>query len=547
VRPALLILLGAVALVLLIACANVASLLLARGVCRAREIVLRAVVGAGVWRIARQLLTESLTLAILGGAAGLLLGRWGLKILLALHPVNLPRLDEAGLDSSVLIYTLALSLATGIAFGLGPVFQATRLDLQEALKEGGSRGTPGAERRRLRGFLIIGEFALALMLLIGSALMVQSFLRLRSVEPGIDPRNVLTMKMSLGGSGYSATAAVNDYFRRAIQRIELLPGVETAATVSSLPFELGPDSGFRIPGRPRDEEVSAQIRLATPHYFRAMRIPVMRGRGIQDTDTFGSLRVVFINETLARRLFPGADPLGKELGMGGDSARSMGEVPRQIAGIVGDVREQGLDRPAPPTVYIPFAQLPDPLMAIFSKILPTCWVIRTSGDPRGHSASVQAELLAVDRRQPVSDIRTMEQVIGGSIEQRRFNALMLSVFAVVALLLAAAGVYGILSYSVSQRSYEIGIRMALGATRSASLRLVMGEAMVLAGVGVVAGLAGALLLTRVLSGFLFGVRATDPLTFAGTSLFLMTVAAISSFIPGFRATAAGPATALRSE
>jgi putative ABC transport system permease protein len=547
VRPALMILLGAVALVLLIACANVANLLLARGISRTREIVLRAVVGAGRWRIARQLLTESLMLSLLGGAAGLLLGWWGLKILQAFNPVDLPRLNETGLDGSVLLYTLALSLATGALFGLGPAFQAVRLDLQEALKEGGSRSTAGAQRQRLRGSLLVGEFALALMLLIGSALLVQSLLRIQRVEPGIDPRNVLTMKMSLGGSGYGTTAAVDDLLHRVIQRIESLPGVGAAAAVSSLPFELGPDSGFHIPGRPRDEEVSAQIRVATPHYFKAMRMPVIRGRGIEDTDTMGSLRVMVINETLARRLFQGADPLGKELVMGGDPAGELGETPRQIVGSVGDSREQGLDQPVPPTVFIPFAQLPDPLMAIFSKILPTCLVVRTAGEPTGYSTAIQAELSAVDRRQPVSDVRSMERIIAESIGRRRFNALLLTIFAIVALVLAAAGIYGILSYSVSQRSNEIGIRMALGATRAGALRLVMREAMVLAGVGVALGLAGALLLTRVLSGFLFGVRATDPLTLAGTSLFLMTVAAVSSFLPALRATTVDPATALRSE
>jgi putative ABC transport system permease protein len=538
VRPALLVLLGAVGFVLLIACANVANLLLARAAARHREIAVRTALGAGRMRLIRQLLTESLLLSVLGGVLGLFLAWWGVGALVALSPSDLVNLEHVSLSLPVLFFTLLVSLLTGLIFGLAPAFEATRLNLTESLKEGDKGVSGNARSRRLRSAFVIAEMALSLVLLTSAGLMLKSFMRLQTVNPGFTADKLLTMRVILPGRKYRDEYQRIAFFKQATERISHLPGVESTGAVSFLPFAgLGAATRFTIEGRPEPEAGQApttDVRVTDANYFRTMNIPLISGRGFTDQEATEKRSVAVINETMARKYFAGEDPIGKRLTV------SMGEKPSPtvIVGVVGDVKHMSLDSEVKPMVYWPHPELAYSGMTI---------VVRTEGEPLDLAAAAQREIQQLDPEQPVSDIRTMEQLLASSVARVRFNTLLLGLFAALALLLAAVGIYGVMSYSVTQRTHEIGIRMALGARTADVLKMIIGQGMRLALAGVVLGLAASLLLTRVMKSLLYGVTATDPLTFTGVSLLLIAVALAACYLPAHRATRVDPMEALRYE
>ncbi|HEX8191028.1 MAG TPA: ADOP family duplicated permease, partial [Pyrinomonadaceae bacterium] len=536
---ALLLLLGAVALVLLIACANVANLLLARAAGRQKEMAVRAALGATRLRLARQLLVESVLLALAGGAAGLLLGWWGVDLLKGLLPAEFPRLADIGVDPRVLGFTLLVSCVTGLAFGLAPALQFTRPDLHGALKESARGSTGGARAGRLRNLLIVSEVALSLVLLVGAGLLFRSFMTLRAVELGFRPQSLLTFRLSPSGERFRTDAQYSAFFRDVAERVAAIPGVEAVGVINTLPLVKGPTSGIQVEGRPpvrRDQWPSVNYRSVSPDYFRAAGIAVVRGRAVEERDTADAPLVFVVNQALARRDFPGEDPVGKRIsnGIGPDGQPNW----REIVGVVADVRSEEPGREAAPEVYGSYLQ--DPFAGM-------SYVLRSSVEPEGLAPAVREAVRAVDRAQPVAEVRTMEQLVGESFAQPRFNSLILGLFACMALVLAAAGIYGVMSYAVSQRTHEIGIRIALGARRGDVLRLVVGRGMALALFGVGLGLLAALALTRLMAGLLYGVTATDPLTFAGVALLLSAVALLASYVPARRATKVDPMIALRYE
>ncbi|MEN3332202.1 MAG: putative transport system permease protein [Blastocatellia bacterium] len=540
VRPALWILLGAVGFVLLIACANVANLLLARAAARQKEVALRTALGAHRWRIVRQLLTESLLLALLGSLLGLGLAWWGIPALVAISPRDLVNLQGVGINLKVLAWTLAISLATGIIFGIAPALEATRLNLNEALNEGGKGGGgQGAHSRRLRSVLVVAEVALALVLLASAGLMVKSFARLRNIDTGFNPENVLTMVVRLAGAKYREDPQVVGFFRQATERIGALPGVRSIGIVNYLPLYggLGSSTGFTIEGQPElppGEGPGANVRVSDAGYFSAIGIPLLRGRNFTDVEDRQAKHVVLISESLARQYFPGEDPLGKHISV------EMFDKPNptEIIGIVGDVRYDSLTDAAEPTVYFPHPDLTYEFMTL---------VIRTDSDPAAIAAAVRGEVREIDPNQPVSDVRTMKQVMADTVGRARFNTLLLGLFAGLATLLAAVGIFGVMNYSVTVRTREIGIRVALGAQPSQVLMLILRQGLLLTLTGIGIGLAGALALTRIMSSLLFGVGATDPLTFAAIVVLLTVVSVIACYIPARRATRVDPVTALRHE
>src|SRR5262245_39346690 len=531
IKPTLLLLLGAVALVLLIACANVVNLLLARASARQRELAVRSALGAHSWRIVRQLLTESLLLSLLGALGGLLLAYGSLNALTRLIAVNLPRAQEVNLDLRVLGFTLLVSLVTGLAFGLAPAWQTARLNLNDTLKEGGC-GLLVNARNRLRGGLVVAEVALALMLLVGAGLLLKSFIRLSNVPLGFNPQNVLTMQITLPEQKYPDAARRSAFFERAIQRIEALPGVEAAGLTWTLPVTGGPPStGFKIEGRKSAPEGGdADFDYCTPHFFRALGIPLLKGRVFEASDTAESPRVVIVNEALARAYFPDEEPLGQRLRIENESC--------EIVGVVGDWRSRGLAEKIRPRYY-----LPQP----FSKWGSGSLIIRTAGAPLTMAESVRKAILAVDAEQPVANLRTLEDVITTSIAQRRLTLRLIGLFAVLALLLAAIGLYGVMGYVVTLRANEIGIRLALGAQTRDVLRMVIRQGMTLVGIGLIIGLIGAFSLTRFIATQLYEMSAVDPATFALVSLLLTGVALLACYIPARRATKVDPLTALRHD
>jgi putative ABC transport system permease protein len=540
VRPALLILLGAVGFVLLIACANVANLMLARAAAREKEIALRAALGAHRLRIVRQLLTESLLLAVLGSLLGLGLAWWGIKALVAISPRDLINLQGVGINLTVLAWTMIVSLATGIIFGIAPALEATRLNLNDALKEGGKgAGGQGTRSRRLRNAFVVAEVALALVLLASAGLLVKSFTRLQKIDTGVNTDNVLTMVVRLPNGKYKEDQQLVSFFRQATERIGALPGVRSVGMVNFLPLYggLGSNTGFSIEGRPMPppgEEPGTNVRASDSGYFSAMGIPLLRGRNFTDLEASEARHVVLISESLARQHFPGEDPIGKRILV------EMFEKPNptEIIGIVGDVRYDSLTDEAEPTVYFPHPELTYDFMTL---------VIRTIGDPAEMAPAVRGELRAIDPEQPVSDVRTMNQVMGETLARSRFNTLLLVLFAGLATLLAAVGIFGVMNYSVTLRTHEIGIRMALGAQPGQVLMLILRQGLLLTLTGIGIGLAGALALTRVMSGLLFGVGATDPATFAAIVLLLGVVSLIACYIPARRATRVDPLIGLRYE
>lgn len=539
IRPALLIMLAAVAFVLLIACANVANLLLVRAAARQKEIAIRTALGATRGRIIRQLLTESILLSVAGGAIGILLNFCGINLLLALSPKNIPRLGEIGTDARVLGFTLLISIVTGALFGLAPAIQASRLNLNESLKEGARGLTHGIHRSRIHTLLIVSEVALSLVLLLGAGLMIRSFMRLLTVEPGFNPKNVLTIKLSLPTSKYPDSDRQAAFFQQTLERLGALPGVQSVGAISALPLSGAEDvSGFMVeeapPVAPTDMPMADRRRVSAD-YFRAMGIPLVKGRYFTEADNRTATPVAIISESLARRFFPGEDPVGKRIKNGGPTSTRPW---LSIVGVVKDVKQLALEAEARPQMYMPYLQNTWTSMSM---------VMRSASDLAGLAAAARSAVWEVDKEQPVTDVKSMEQYFSASIAQRRFNMILLGIFAGIALILAAVGIYGVMSYSVTERAQEIGIRMALGAKQTDVLAMVVKQGMGPAIAGIVVGLGAALALTRLMSSLLYGVSATDPITFTAVSLALAGVALGASFVPARRAAKVDPMIALRRE
>ncbi|HVP46397.1 MAG TPA: ABC transporter permease [Bryobacteraceae bacterium] len=553
VRPALFILLGAVGFVLLIACANVANLLLARATGRAREIAIRSAIGAGRGRIIRQLLTESVLLSVIGGVVGLAVGSAGVRALLAVNPGNIPRIGENGaavtLDWRVLTFSLGLALLTGIIFGLFPALQASRANLSFTLKESSARSGSSLRQNKARGLLVVSEMALAIVLLVGAGLLIRTFAALHSVNPGFDPHHVLTMYTSLTGSRFDQTAPISGMARQAIERIEALPGVEAAAASCYLPLEGGLGLGFSIMGRPANDQQSqggAGWAYVTPRFFDVFKVPIVRGRGFTERDAAGAPGVALINEAMARRFWPHENPIGQRITIGAGMGPAFAEPAREIIGIVGDARDAGLNQDPVNEMFVPLSQVRDGVMALNNTFMPLTWVVRTKVAPFSLADPIQ-RIFQQAADLPVGHIRTMDQVVVQSTARDQFNTLLLGIFAFVAILLASIGLYGLMAYSVEQRTLELGIRLALGADPSALYRMIVGQAMILAAAGIVIGLAAAWGLTRLMATMLFGVKPTDPMVFISVAALLGTVAFLASYIPARRAVAIDPAVALRYE
>ena len=539
-RLALLVLLGAVVFVLLIASTNVANMLLARAASRQKEIAIRTALGAGRWRIVRQLLTESLLLALIGGTLGLLLALWGVDLLVALGPADLPRVKEIAIDGRVLLFTFAVALVVGVVFGLVPALQASKPELNETLKEGG-RSATGGVRGRVRGLLVVAEMALSLVLLVGAGLLIKSFLRLQAVNPGFNPQHVLTMQLDLRGPNYQRGTPIIAFYDQLLDRIKAQPGVEAAAIRSSVP--IAADAGFArlsfaIEGRPPDpaNRFIAFYNAVSPDYFRTMQIPLVAGRVFDGHDVRQAQNVIVINETLARRYFAGENPIGKRMTLNDENPQE--EDWATVVGIVKDTIPRELEAEPAAEMYMPFAQQPETGMAL---------MIRTTGQPETVAAAVRREVLALDKNQPIYSVRTLPAVLSEAVATPRFRTSLLGVFAAVALLLAIVGIYGVMSYSVTQRTHEIGIRLALGAQTSDVLRLVVGHGMALALAGVALGLAASFALTRLMTSLLYEVSATDPAIFGGIALLLALVALSACYVPARRATKVDPMVALRYE
>jgi predicted permease len=540
IRLALLVLLGSVTFVLLIACANVANLLLARAASRQKEIAIRMAVGAGRLRLIRQLITESLMLALAGGGLGLLIAVWSLDGLRALSPGNVPRIDEISVDGRVLAFTFAVSLLTGIFFGLAPSLKASQVDLNETLKEGGRSSLGGPRGRRIRNLLVVAEIALSLVLLVGAGLLIRSFVALQKVNPGFSAQNLLTLRLSTAGPGYSKPDSRAAFFGQVWERLEKLPGVQSAGGVSVLPLGPGVSWGsIWVEGytpAPGENDIQSDQRIASPDYFRTMQIPLIKGRAFDGHDSKDSQKVAIIDESFARRYWPGEDPIGKRLKRGGPGS----EAPwLTVVGVAGQVKQYSLDADSPRIAfYTPHSQEPSSQMYI---------VVRAASNPETLVGAVTAEIRAMDPDLPVYNVATMQGRMSDSLARRQFSTLLLGLFAALALVLAAVGIYGVMAYSVNQRTHEIGIRIAIGAQSSDVLRLVIWQGLTLALMGVGAGLAAAFLLTRMMRSLLYGVSATDPATFAVISLILMAVALAASALPARRAAKVDPMVTLRYE
>ena len=542
VRPALLVLLGAVGFVLLIACANVANLLLARAGAREREFAVRAAIGAGRLRIIRQLLVESALLALVGGALGVLLAVWGLDALKLVAPADMPRLDQVGVDARALAFTLGVASLTALLFGLAPALQAANANLSDTLKEGGKGAMRSVRSRRLRRALVVSEIALALVLLIGAGLLLKSFARLQATDLGFRTEGLLTARLQLPASKYARDDQRAAFFNQLLERLGSVPGVEAAGTTTSVFLSSLPNSAyFNIEGRPRvqaGERVEVPIDTVSSNYFQTIGVPITRGRAFSARDSRDAPPVIIINETLARRFFANEDPLGRRI-VYGDNPDPEQNPWRTIVGVVADTRRTGVDAEVRPETFLPMVQDTPGAMTI---------VVRTaSSDPVRLASIVRNEVWRVDRDQPVYAIKTMNDVVAGMSAQRRLNTILLGIFAVVALALAAIGIYGVMNYTVTQRTHEIGIRLALGAQQRDVLRLVVGQGMLLAALGVAAGLIGAFALTRLMASLLYGVSTTDPLTFVGVPVLLAGVALVACYLPARRAMKVDPMVALRYE
>jgi putative ABC transport system permease protein len=536
-KPALMILLIAVGFVLLIACANVANLLMARSVARQKEFAIRTALGAGRLRLLRQLLTESVLLAAAGCALGLLVARWGVDALLAISPRDLLSFTSVSINTRVLGFAIALAVLPSLIFGLLPALEASHPKTNESLKEGG-RGTTGGRAHRVLNWFVVAQVALSLMLLIGSGLMIKSLMRLQSVDPGFDPNNVLTVSVTLPRATYGEVPKRIEFFQQLLARVRQLPGVRAAGAASAPPFMgLGAATGFDIEGQPAlpsAQKATTDVRVVDQDYFKTLGVPILKGRTFTDREETQQSRVTIISETLARQYFPNENPIGKRITIDMKQQND----PSEIIGVVGDVKMHGLDIPTRPMVYWPHAELPYLAMTV---------LVKTNGSTAGIAGSVEREVRALDKNQPISDVRTMKDWLSDSIARARFATLLLGIFAVVALLLASLGIYGVMSYSVTQRTNEIGIRMALGASRANVVRLVLRRGLLLALSGVAIGLLGSLGLTRLLTGLLFRVSVTDPAVFGLVPILLLAIAVLAVYLPARRATRVDPLVALRYE
>ena len=548
IRPALLVLLGAVAFVLLIACANVSHMLLARAAARREEIALRTALGAGRWDVFRQLLTESLTLALMGGSAGLLLAVWGVRVLLAISPAAIPRVETVGVDGLVLLFALAISLLTGLAFGMAPAWRATAVNLSDALKEGKRGSSEGLRRNRLRGLLVGSEFALAVVLLAGAGLMVRTFLALQNVDAGFDPHGVLSMVVGVAGTEQASGGHTGNFYQEVLRKVGAVPGVQSVSGINHLPLA-GDEWGFRfhIEGRPPEppgKDLVATYRAVFPGYFRTMRIPILRGRDVTDADNLRAPGVVVINDYLARRYWPGEDAIGKRITFD-DPAKNPSWL--TVVGVTKNTAQSNWTSPPEEEVFLPYLQNRDYLDAPTPPFAYLTLVVRTDLDPAALAPAIRGAIHSLDANTPLSEIQTMDHVVAEANGQSRFYLILLGVFAAVALVLAGVGIYGVMSYSVSRRTHEIGVRMALGAQGRDVLRLVVFQGIVQALAGVAVGLAGALALSQLMAGLLYGTRPTDPATFAAVVLVLSAVAVAASYIPARRAAKVDPMVALRYE
>jgi len=551
-RPTLYILSAAVALVLLIACANVANLLLVRATARRREIALRSAIGAGRGRIVRQLLTESVVLSVAGGALGVVIGTLGIKALLTINTANLPRVGEnggvVGLDWRVVLFTVAVSIGTGLLFGMIPAWQSARADLNSSLKDSTGRSGSVFRHNKARSLLVVIEVAMALLLLVGSALLIRTLVALRSVEPGYDTHNVLTMRMSLTGEQYMKTAAVERLVKDGLDRLKAIPGVEVATATCCVPLEGGYGLPFRIIGRPLEKgpfHGGGSWLTLSPGYFDVFKMRMVKGRAFTERDDEGAPGVVVINEAMAKQFWKDKDPLADRIMIGAGVMKELAaERERQIIGVVNDVRDGGLNNDPQPHMYVPNAQVPDALNALNVRITPVAWVVRTRTDPYSLSNAVQSELRQTTGL-PVSDVRSMDDVVSRSISRQRFNMLLMTVFGASALLLAAIGIYGLMAYSVAQRTQEIGIRMALGAEAGQVRSMVVKQGMRLAIVGVIVGIAAAWGLSRLMQSVLYGVQARDPAVFIGMPVLLAIVSFVAVWLPARRASTVNPLIALR--
>jgi len=541
-RSTFLLLLGAVGFVLLIACVNVANLLLERAIIRQREINVRLALGAGRWRITRQLLTESVMLSGLGGVVGAALAVWGTNLIVALSPEGITRIAETRLDARVLAFTALVSLATGVAFGLAPALIISRTNLAEALKEGGRGASGGANTNRTRSLLVVVEIALALVLLIGAGLLIRSLVRLQQVPVGFDPRNMLTFNVAMSGASATAPPQIADFYRQLTDRVKALPGVINASVVFQLPLGgSGGSTGLTIEGQPvgPGNHSFGIIHSVGREYFRTMGIPLVKGREFTERDDLNSAPVLIINEALARKHFPNEDPLGKRIAPGFSTIPVTEENGmREVVGVVADVKHQNLQGPAQPEIYFAQAQMPLSAMTV---------VARATSDPRGLVNAARDVVHSLDKNAPVYGVWTLEEILGRSVATPRFNTLLLGLFAAAALILTAVGIYGVISCSVSQSTHEIGIRVALGAQASDVIKLIVGQGMTLTLVGVVIGLVAAYGLTRLMSNLLYAVTVTDPLTFILVPLLLAAVAWLACYLPARRATKVDPMVALRNE
>jgi putative ABC transport system permease protein len=538
IRPALLVLAGAVAFVLLIACANVANLLLARGASRNREMAIRSALGAARIRVMRQLFTESLVLGVAGGIVGLLVAQWSLDLLIALSPVDLTALGHVRLSYPVLAFTAAVSIVTAVICGFAPAFEGARADVQESLKEGARQVAGGRRARRLRQIFVVSEVALAVVLLVGAGLMIRSFASLQAVDTGMNTRDVLTVRVALPGRKYNEPSKTMRFFEDAVRRAAAIPGVQSTGIVSYLPFAgLGAGTRFTIVGEPPPapgNDLTTDVTVCDVGYLQTLRLQLLKGRLFAEREMRERSNVVVINEALATRYFPGQDPIGKQLVI------SMNDpiVPTAIIGVVSNAKFENLRTEAKPTSYWPHPQLPYTAMTL---------TVRTSGDPMSFASALEREVHAIDKDQPVSDVRTMEQWVARTLAQARFSSTLLSIFALLALMLASIGIYGVMSYAVTQRTSEIGIRLALGADTRNILSLVVGNGLRLAGLGLAIGVILALLLSRTLGSLLFNTAATDPLTFTGVVGVLGAVALLASYLPARRASHIAPVEALRDQ
>src|ERR1041385_5078180 len=548
IRPALLVLLGAVGFVLLIGCANVAHMFLARSAARQREIAVRAALGAMRWRVLRQYLLESLGIALLGGVFGLLLALWGTRVLIALGPQQIPRLATIGVDQYVLFFVFAVSLITGLVFGILPAWKASAANVSEALKEGERGSSEGVGRNRLRSLLVSSEFAFAVILLAGAGLMIRTFIAVQNIDPGFDPHNVLTMMVRILGTEQTAAGHTGPFYQQVLQKVSAIPGVQSASAINHLPLA-GDQWGFpfHVEGQPVErpgESPVATFRAVYPGYFRTMRVPVLSGRELSEADNGSVPDVVLITDYMARHYWPGESPIGKRITFDDPQKNPSWAT---VVGVVKNTVRSNWINPAEEEVFVPYLQSKNYLQNPSGPFAYLTLVVRTTGDPANLSSEVQAAIHSIDRNVPISEIQTMEQVVTKATGESRFYLTLLGAFACVALVLAAVGIYGVMSYSVSRRIHEMGIRMALGAQREDVLKLVVWHGVLLAIAGIAVGMAGALALTRLMSGLLYGTKPADPATFITAVVVLGLVAIVSSYIPARRAAKVDPMVALRYE